>query len=77
MNRQHSKIEIDEIARGLWKTGDWGVICLGISLDTTVSEGHRHKDMERRFQRGNEPKPAQIWERSGHLLGKAAILTMS
>lgn len=49
----------------------------GVSLETTAFEGQRQKESERRFQRGSDPRPAQNWERSGHLQGKAPVLTMS
>lgn len=31
----------------------------GISLDTTIFEGQRHKEVERRFQMGNEAEADQ------------------
>lgn len=60
----------------LREQGKW-FLSGGVSLKTTAFEGQRQKDAERRFQRGSEPRPAQNWERSGHLQGKAPVLTMS
>lgn len=55
MNRQHSKTETEEIARGLWKTGTGEISSWGITF-----EGQRHKYVERRRMSQNQHRAAEI-----------------
>lgn len=66
------------VSRGLWNLRDKGRWFLsGGSAWRQLHLRDREKRCREEIPEGNEPRPAQNWERSGHLQGKAPMLIMS